>query len=294
MLISWCFGWFDTGLLLANVSLKIDKSGRPFSFIMPLAIRRIREECGFPFKHESNLGAKTLKTIIPLAAAFAMLLLPATALADTFTFTTSATAANSNSSNNNPNNSNYQGGSGQFDLDHTKAYTWKINNISVPAGQTILSASITFKNIANWDTNANRVFVHLLNTANNNGIASIVDNANDSSISAYFGGSNSLGPALGVDNIKLFERSFNMVGQGGYVAQNYTYNLDAAQLAKLAAFIASNNNIAFGFDPDCHYWNNGIVFTVVPGPWIPEPVSMVLLGTGLAGIYVSRRPREQA
>src|SRR5262245_49399220 len=147
---------------------------------------------------ESELGSNTLKRIFPLAAAFALFILPATALADTLTFTTSATAANSNSSTNNPNNTNYQGGSGQFDLDHTKAYTWKINNIVLPAGQSILSASITIKNISNWDTNANRLFVHLLNTANNNGIASVVDNANDSSISDYFGGSNSLGPALGV------------------------------------------------------------------------------------------------
>ena len=235
-----------------------------------------------------------MKRIFPLAAAFALFILPATALADTFTFTTSATAANSNSSTNNPNNTNYQGGSGQFDLDHHNAYTWKINNIVIPSGQSILSATVTFKNIANWDTNANKLFVHLLNTANNNGIASVVDNANDSSISDYFGGSNSLGPALGVDNIKLFETSFNMVGQGGYVAQNYTYTFDAAQLAKLAAFIAANNNVAFGFDPDCHYWNNGIVFNVVTGPSVPEPVSMVLLGTGLAGIYVSRRRRKQA
>src|SRR5215510_2005083 len=143
---------------------------------------------------ESELGSNTLKRIFPLAAAFALFILPATAFADTLTFTTSATAANSNSSTNN------QGGSGQFDLDHTKAYTWKINNIVLPAGQSILSASITIKNISNWDTNANRLFVHLLNTANNSGIASVVDNANDSSISDYFGGSNSLGPALGVDN----------------------------------------------------------------------------------------------
>jgi hypothetical protein len=241
-----------------------------------------------------NLGRKALKKLLPFAAALALFILPAHVLANTFTFNTTATAANFNNSTNKTNQTDYAGGSGQFDLDHHNAYTWKLTGLSIPAGQSIVSASICFKDIANWDTSANKLFVHLLNTANNSGTASVVDNANDSTISDYFGGANSLGPALGADNIKLFEASFNMVGQSGYVAQNYTYNFTTAQLATLAAFINASNNIAFGFDPDCHYWNNGITFTyttaaVAP---VPEPVSMLLLGTGLAGLYVRRRRRQ--
>jgi len=232
-----------------------------------------------------------LKKLLPLAAALALFILPAQASANTFTFSPTATAANTNSATSQTNQTAYNGGASQFDLDHHKAYTWKLTGLSIPTGQSIISASITFKDIANWDTNTNKLFVHLLNTANNSGIASVTDSSDDTTISDYFSGANSLGPTFGVDNIKLFESSFNMVGQGGYVAHDYTFNFTAAQSAKLAAFISANGNIAFGFDPDCHYWNNGMTFTYATSP-VPEPISMLLLGTGLTGLYLRRRRQQ--
>ncbi len=53
-------------------------------------------------------------------------------------------------------------------------------------------------------------------------------------------------------------------------------------------------NIAFGLDPDCHFWNNGIKFEITTSDdTVPEPTTMVLLGTGIAGLYLKRR-RKQA
>ena len=53
------------------------------------------------------------------------------------------------------------------DLDHHNVYTWVITGINtqIPTGQTVTGAYLFFDNIRNWDSSANRLFAHLLDTA---------------------------------------------------------------------------------------------------------------------------------
>ena len=252
-----------------------------------------------------------MKNLLMLAA-LSLVILPSAALAGTITFNSPTTDSNGNTSTRNPNNTNYEGGTAQFGLDHHNAYTWQFGGVVIPAGQTITGATLKFKEISNWDLTTNRLFVHMLDTARSfgsasgtrsatvNGVTSFEDasGAPVTVISDYFAGDDSALVAAGTGDTLLFDRSFNMVGQAGYVATDFTYTFTASQLAALSTYILNGSNLAFGFDPDCHYWNNGIVFTITYGPntTTPEPASLALLGTGLmsTGFYLRRRRQAKS
>ncbi|HEX8847340.1 MAG TPA: PEP-CTERM sorting domain-containing protein [Pyrinomonadaceae bacterium] len=215
------------------------------------------------------------RTLLSLAALL-VFGLSSNALADTITFQPSPVDLN--------------------DLDHHSVYTWRVNNLDLN-GKTITGAKLTITNIRNWDSNPNRLFIHLLDTARNAGVASFTDDPNSSNTSVsiiddfvntrYHNQSNWL-VANGTADTFLASQSFTTT------PTNYVLNFSAAQLQILSAYIANGSNFALGFDPDCHFFNDGIKFEITyNNAPIPEPATMVLLGTGLAGVAAKIRKRRQ-
>ncbi len=174
-------------------------------------------------------------------------------------------------------------------LDHNYFYTWGLN-WSVPAGETITGATLSFSRIWDWTVETDHLFVHLLDTAPL-GVSSWTDNqaGGDFFTSASFN-------SLGIKQTSIGTWS-DPNGGTASKAQNVSFVFSAAQLTALQGYINSAgidgwSRFAIGLDPDCHYYNSGISFilTTSKPTAVPEGGSAaLLLAIAFAGIVFLRR-----
>lgn len=158
-----------------------------------------------------------------------------------------------------------------FDLDHRNYYSWGID-WQKPADQVIVEAELSFRNIWNWREEENHLYTHLLDTPQL-GVKTWWDGEGGGDAWA------SAGPLVGVWSDTV-----------GGVNNGYDLKYKFSELGLIDELntAVADGRFGFGFDPDCHYFNEGVKLKITTAP-VPEPATMVALGIGIAGLLARRR-----
>ncbi len=183
-----------------------------------------------------------------------------------------------------------------WDLDHYYFYVWDIE-LDIPQGQTVVSANLSIDNINNWIVEDEDV-LYMSMLANDDITAAVDDGVISPWFNVYMGHDGQSQKGNELDGYGMTIDVFtddNEVSQQENPSENYTYTFTNAQLDVLNSLIIDDGGFGLGFDPDCHYYNDGIYLTIVTSDQVdvartPEPGAITLTGLGIGLVsWLKRR-----
>ena len=154
------------------------------------------------------------------------------------------------------------------DLDHHSVYEWGID-VALEPDDVILAAELRFDNIANWNDDENVLYTHLLDWAAA-GVADVY--YDDQSSEDYF---DTLYNGVQTSLVTYL----NLPSTG----QDLVYTFSDDEIAAFNDYL-TDQRVGIGFDPDCHFYNDGISLVVT----VPEPATAALVGLGLLAAWRRR------
>lgn len=157
-----------------------------------------------------------------------------------------------------------------IDLNHSNYYILGLNDLDNEP--TITGLNIVFHDIYNWRIERNWLNVFL------------------------FDGPTTLGYTIGYDGenrtvpnwLSLYNAAH--LGTWSYVNQAKDVVFSTSDPGILS-WLQNGDSYGIGIDPDCHFYGSGITVEVTAPP-VPEPHTLLLLGSGLLGLAAFRRVKK--
>jgi hypothetical protein len=189
------------------------------------------------------------------------------------------------------------------DLAHASAFEWHLDGNSIKtklqtSQDVIISATLTFTNIRNWDTSSNVLFMNLLDTRFYSGYRD--PDGDNNFVRTYSDSSTEEVNYFDVSNYTKYPATYlgnytNISINGSTL--NYVFSGNA--LATLTSYINNDGYFGIGIDPDCHYYDDGVSLQIITGTSstppnnsspVPEPATLLLFGSGLVALaWVGRK-----